>query len=58
MASEIPLRPTGGVDEAGDPVYLRVMTAEEVRERAAENAANTSERLRAKALAALDGRPT
>lgn len=54
--SEIPLRPTDQEDEHGDPIYLRVMNAEEIRERAAENATNTAPALRAKILAALADR--
>lgn len=49
--SEIPLRPTDDLDEQGDPIHLRVMTADEIREREAENIANTAPRLRARVLA-------
>lgn len=54
--SEIPLRPNGETDEQGDPIYLRVMTAAEIREREAENIANTASRLRARVLAETEAK--
>jgi len=47
---EIPVRDTGDVDEDGEPIMLRVMTAEEIRERDALNVANTASALRQRTL--------
>jgi hypothetical protein len=50
---EIPIRETGEVDEFGEPVLGRYMTAEEIEERLALNIANTSEALRRRVLEEL-----
>lgn len=58
--SEIPMRRSpveDDVDEHGDRQYRRTMTPEEILERERLNAANTTERLRARVLAAGNGGP-
>lgn len=54
--SEIPVRPTGELDDQGDPILARVMTPEEIIEREVLNRDNTAPRLRARVLAAGNGR--
>lgn len=54
--SEIPVRPTGELDPEGDPIAYRTMTEAEIREREVLNRDNTAPRLRARVLAASNGR--
>lgn len=53
--NEIPVRPTGELDEHGDPVARRTMTEQEIREREVLNRDNTAPRLRARVLATSNG---